>query len=145
MPVIPFLVVLLAGVGLALQPPTNAALARASGSVLLAALVSFLIGTLILAAAWAAADRTSPLTLRNAPPWAWAGGLYGAVFVAAMAFAAPRLGLAATLTIAIASQLVMALILDHFGLLGLKVAPVSIGRLAGVALVLVGIVLVRKG
>jgi transporter family-2 protein len=108
-------------------------------------LVSFLVGTLILAAAWLATDRTSPATLRGAPAWAWIGGLYGAVFVAAMAYAAPRLGLATTLTIAIASQLVMALALDHFGLLGLKVEPVSIGRVAGVALVLIGIVLVRKG
>jgi K+-transporting ATPase A subunit len=42
-------------------------------------------------------------------------------------------------------SLVMALVLDHFGLLGLKVTPVSLGRIAGVACVLGGIVLVRRG
>jgi len=139
------LLVLLAGVGLAVQAPTNAALARTSGSVLLAALVSFIVGSIVLALAWAAIDRTSPAALRGAPVWAWVGGLYGACFVAAMAFAAPRLGLATTLTVAIATQLATALVLDHFGLLGLKVAPISLWKVAGVVLVLAGVVLVRRG
>ena len=145
MPIAALLFVLLAGVGLAVQAPTNAALAKASGSVLLAALVSFIAGSVVLALTWAAMDRTAPSALRGAPAWAWAGGLYGACFVAAMAYAAPRLGLATTLTIAIASQLATALLLDHFGLLGLKVAPISLGKIAGVVLVLAGVVLVRRG
>ena len=145
MPIAALLFVLLAGVGLAVQAPTNAALAKASGSVLLAALVSFIAGSVVLALTWAAIDRTAPSALRGAPAWAWAGGLYGACFVAAMAYAAPRLGLATTLTIAIASQLATALLLDHFGLLGLKVAPISLGKVAGVVLVLAGVVLVRRG
>jgi len=145
MPIAAILFVLLAGVGLAVQAPTNAALARTSGSVLLAALVSFIVGSIVLALAWVAIDRTSPATLRGAPVWAWVGGLYGACFVAAMAYAAPRLGLATTLTIAIATQLATALVLDHFGLLGLKVAPISLWKVAGVVLVLAGVVLVRRG
>jgi len=145
MPIAALLFVLLAGVGLAVQAPTNAALAKTSGSVLLAALVSFLVGSAVLALAWAAIDRTSPIALRGAPVWAWAGGLYGACFVAAMAYAAPRLGLATTLTIAIATQLATALVLDHFGLLGLKVAPISLWKVAGVVLILAGVVLVRRG
>jgi len=143
--IVPLLVVLLAGVGLAVQAPTNAALARAGGSVTLAALVSFLLGTGVLAAAWLVIDRTPPAALKGAPGWAWAGGLYGAGFVAAMAYATPRLGLAATLTLAVASQLATALALDHFGLLGLRAAPVSATRVAGVVLVLAGVLLVRRG
>jgi transporter family-2 protein len=145
MPVVPILLVLLAGIGLAVQPPTNAALARASGSVWLASLVSFAIGAAILLATWAAADRTSWSALRGAPGWAWLGGLYGACYVAALAYATPRLGLAAALTLAIASQLVTALLLDRFGLLGLKTEPFTASRLAGVALVIGGVVLVRRG
>jgi transporter family-2 protein len=145
MPIAALVFVLLAGVGLAVQAPTNAALARTSGSVLLAALASFVVGSVVLALTWAAIDRTPPAALRGAPAWAWAGGFYGACFVAAMAYAAPRLGLATTLTIAIATQLATALVLDHFGLLGLKVAPISLGKIAGVVLVLAGVVLVRRG
>ncbi len=141
----PLLIVLLAGVGLAVQPPTNAALAKASGSIWLAALVSFAIGTAILFAVWAATDRTMPATLKGAPGWAWLGGLYGACFVAALAYATPRLGLASALTIAVGSQLVTALVLDRFGLLGLTAQPISLARVAGVVLVIGGVVLVRAG
>jgi len=145
MALLPILIVLLAGVGLAVQSPTNAALARAGGSVTLAALMSFLLGTGVLVVAWMAIDRTPPGALKGAPAWAWAGGLYGAGFVAAMAYATPRLGLAATLTLAVASQLAAALVLDHYGLLGLKPAPVSLARVGGVVLVLAGVLLVRRG
>lgn len=143
--ILPFLVILLAGIGFAVQAPTNATLARASGSVVLAALVSFAVGTLVLAAWWLAFDRTSPATLRSVPGWAWLGGLYGAGFVAAMAYGAPRLGLATVVTVAIASQLVAAVALDHVGALGLRATPAGPARIAGVAMVLAGVFLVRRG
>ena len=142
---IPLIVVLIAGIGLAAQPPTNAALARTSGSVLLATLVSFLVGSAILLAVWLVVDRTPPAALRGAPPWAWLGGLYGATFVTAVAFATPRLGLATTVTVAIATQVSVALWLDHVGGLGLKVDPVTWPKLAGVALMLAGVVIIRRG
>ncbi|WP_420142368.1 DMT family transporter [Sphingomonas sp.] len=142
---LPIICVFLAGIGVALQTPTNAALARSLGSVLLAALVSFAGGTIILVAAWLLFDRTPLTALRAAPAWTWSGGLYGAFFVACFAFSAPRLGLATALTIAIASQLGMALVLDHFGLLGLRPAPISPLKLLGIVLVLGGVVLVRRG
>ncbi len=103
------------------------------------------MGTAILFAIWAAADRTMPATLKGAPGWAWLGGLYGACFVAALAYASPRLGLASALTIAVASQLVTALALDRFGLLGLSAQPISLMRIAGVLLVIGGVLLVRAG
>ncbi|GGB24495.1 hypothetical protein GCM10011380_12560 [Sphingomonas metalli] len=142
---LPLVVILLAGIGLAVQPPTNALLAKASGSVLLAALVSFVVGTGVLAILYLAIDRTPPAALKGAPTAAWLGGFYGAGFVAAMAYGAPRLGLATALTIAIASQLAAALALDHFGALGLRVDPLTPIKLAGAALVIGGVLLVRRG
>ena len=143
--ILSILAVLVAGICVALQPPTNAVLARVSGSVVLAALMSFAVGTVILFAVWLASSRASLTSLRGVPAWAWAGGLYGAIFVSATACAAPRIGLATTLTLMMASQLAAALILDHYGLLGLPRSPASVGRICGVALVLVGAVLVRRG
>ena len=142
---LPILVVLLAGIGLAIQPPTNAALVKASGSLWLGSLVSFAVGTVILTGVWLIADRTPLANLREARPWMFLGGAYGAFVVAAAAFAAPRLGLASMLTIMIATQLVAALVIDRFGLIGLPRAPISGLRLAGVGLVLMGAVLVRRG
>jgi transporter family-2 protein len=137
---------LLGGFLLALQPPTNAMLARSVGSTLNAAMVSFAVGTLVLlAAALVARARPDLAAARALPWWAWLGGAYGAVFVFAIAYGAPRIGVAATLTLAIAAQLATAVALDHFGALGLPARPISFGRLAGVILVFAGAVLVRRG
>ena len=75
----------------------------------------------------------------------WLGGFYGAGFVAALAFAAPRLGVTTALSVAIASQLVAAMALDHFGLLNLPQQPITPTRLAGIALVLLGVFVFRRG
>lgn len=140
------LAALVGGALLALQPPTNAMLARGVGSTLNAATISFAVGTLALLLA-AAIARVKPewSAAKALPAWAWFGGAYGAVFVFAIAFGAPRIGVAATLTLAIAAQLATAVTLDHFGWLGLPARPITLGRLAGVALVFAGAVLVRRG
>lgn len=141
---LPILLTLLAGIGVAVQAPTNAVLARTAESTLLAALISFGVGTVAIAIAWAATDRTSPAVLRDAPTWAWLGGIYGAIYVATAAYAVPRLGVATMLMIAIGGQLAAAVVIDHFGLFGLRPQPVSVSRVAGLMLVFAGVVLVRR-
>jgi bacterial/archaeal transporter family-2 protein len=141
---LPIVVALIAGLCVAVQAPTNAMLARASGSLWLAASISFLGGTAAVLAIWAAIDRTPIAAVRQAPPWAWVGGLYGAFFVAAVSFATPRLGLAVTLTLTIAAQLTAAVVLDHFGVLGLGRNAISLTKLIGLALIVGGVLLVRR-
>ena len=137
---------LAAGILMAIQAPTNALLGKASGSPVVAAFISFLVGTVALGAAVAAGSgRLFAPELRSVPWYAWLGGFYGAVFVAVAAFGAPRIGVGPLLTAAIAGQLIGAILLDHFGLLGLARQPVSIAKLGGVLLVLVGAWLVRRG
>lgn len=143
---IPLALALIAGFFMAVQAPTNAILGKASGSAVVAAFLSFLIGTIALGAAVAAnSGRLFAPELRAVPWYAWLGGLYGAFFVAMAAFGAPRIGVGPLLTAAIAGQLVGAILLDHYGLLGLARQPVSIEKMLGVALVLIGAWLVRRG
>lgn len=137
---------LIGGVLLALQAPTNAMLARAVGSPVNAAFVSFLVGsTGLLAAALLLHARPNVGAAAGLPWYAWVGGLYGAFFVAAIAFAAPRIGVASALTLSIAAQLVTALVLDQFGAFGLPHRPIDLMKVAGVVLVGVGAMLVRRG
>ncbi|MFC0632961.1 DMT family transporter [Brevundimonas balnearis] len=137
--------VIVGGAFTALQGPTNARLAGAVASPVNAALISFAVGTAVLAAlALVLRTPPDPAATRALPFWAWLGGAYGAVFVVAAAFAVPRLGVASTITLMIAGQLVLSLVLDHFGWLGVPRQPMSMGRLAGVVLVLLGVFLVRR-
>lgn len=133
------------GVLLAVQAPTNAMLGKASGSPIVAAFISFVVGTLALGAAVSVTSgRLWDPGLKQVPWYAWIGGFYGAFFVAVAAFGAPRVGMGVLLTAAVAGQLAAALVLDHFGLLGLVRHPVNVTRVLGLGLVLVGAVLVRS-
>jgi bacterial/archaeal transporter family-2 protein len=142
---LPLALAVVAGILIAIQAPTNALLGKASGSPIVAAFISFAVGTLALGAMVAASSgRLLAPELRGVPWYAWIGGLYGAFFVAMAAFAAPRIGVASLLTAAIGGQILAALVLDHFGLLGLPRQAVNVERIAGAALVLAGAVLVRR-
>jgi transporter family-2 protein len=142
---IPILLVFIAGAMVAIQAPTNAMLAKAGGSPILAALISFAVGTVALLAVWLATpNRPGTSAFAGLPWYAWVGGLYGAVFVAVAAYAAPKIGVASLITVGIAGQIAMALWLDHVGAMGLTREPINVGRLIGAALVVAGVVLVRR-
>lgn len=65
--------------------------------------------------------------------------------MAIAALVAPRIGVGALLTAAVAGQLLAALVLDHYGLLGLPRQPTTLVRMLGLAMVFAGAILVRRG
>lgn len=140
------LVCLLAGALMPLQAGVNAQLARWVGHPVTASLISFAVGTLALFAYTAATRPQLPTltALSSAPWWVWAGGLFGGVFVTAAAAFAPRLGAATFISITIAGQVLVSILLDHFGVVGFAARPVTAPRLLGVLLLIVGVLLVRK-
>lgn len=138
--------VVLAGGATALQAPTNARLMAAVGSPVNAAFVSFALGTVALGiAAVVMQARPDGAAMRALPMWAWVGGLYGCIFVIAATWAVPRYGAALTITLMVAGQLVVSLLLDQTGAFGVPKQPVSLGKVAGVVLVFAGVVLARRG
>jgi transporter family-2 protein len=140
------LLALVVGAGLPVQAGVNAALARHVGRPEWAAFVNFAVG-LVALAAWLFVTRApvpSAAALARAPAWAWGGGFLGAFYVSAVVVLAPRLGVATTLALSIAGQMVGALVLDHFGALGLATRPITGARIAGAALLVAGVVLLRR-
>jgi transporter family-2 protein len=140
------LLALAAGALLPLQAAINAALRTHAGRAEWAAVVSFAVGLLGLLAWVTASRQPAPAlaALGRAPWWAWIGGLLGAAYVTLVILLTPRLGVAATLGLAVAGQMGAALAMDHFGWLGLAARPVSAAHLAGAALLVAGVVLLRR-
>jgi transporter family-2 protein len=141
-----YLLGIVAGFGLSVQVGMNAQLRKVLQSANAAALVSFLVGTvalilLLLALRVPVPDRA---TIAAVPLWAWFGGLLGAFYVASSTVVAVELGATTLLGLALLGQLSTALVLDHFGWLGLPQNPVTWTRVAGVALLAVGVWLVSR-
>jgi bacterial/archaeal transporter family-2 protein len=137
---------ILAGAFITVQAPINAALGRGLGLHVAAAAVSFVSGTLVLIVlAWGYAGAQGvALNWRVPAPWTFvAGGLLGAAFVTSTILLAPRLGATAMMAFIIAEQLTAGIVLDRIGFMGLPVHEISVGRLAGVGLLLAGALLVR--
>ena len=139
------LAVVFGGAATALQAPTNAKMMGAVGSPVNAAFVSFAVGTAALGILAVVLQVRPDIAASRALPWyAWIGGLYGAIFVVAAAWGVPRLGVATTIILMVAGQLLLSVVLDHFGAMGMPKQPISWGRVAGVGLVIAGVLMVRK-
>ena len=137
---------LVAGALMPLQAGINLRLRTALGDPIWATMASFAVGTVILVF-YALVSRFPVPTLSmaaTAPWWAWTGGALGAFFVFATIVLAGELGAATTMAWLLAGQFLAALILDHYGLVSFQVHQISWPRLLGVALLIVGAVLVNK-
>jgi transporter family-2 protein len=137
---------IVAGFGLTVQVGMNAQLRKVLQSANTAALISFLVGTLALITLVLALRTPVPdrATLSAVPVWAWFGGLLGAFYVASSTVVAVELGATTLLGLALLGQLSTALVLDHFGWLGLPENPITWSRITGVALLAVGVWLVSR-
>ncbi|MBN8987620.1 MAG: DMT family transporter [Rhizobiales bacterium] len=134
-----------AGVSVATQQILNGNLREALGSPAWAGLISYAGGllTMIVAVLALAEPVPSLRIMANVPWWAWSGGLFGGVFILLAILLLPSLGAATLFALVIAGQVLAAVTLDHFGVLGLTPHPISLARLAGAVLLIAGVILMR--
>ena len=139
-------VVLTAAAGglIAAQAPINAGLGKATGSMP-AALISFSIGTLALAAVVVLSGKAGGIGSTFDVSWYYLiGGLLGAIYVLNALVAVSAIGAGGVAAATIFGQLTTAMVIDRLGLFGLDQTPLTGSRVAGVVLLLAGTVLVVR-
>jgi len=139
------LLAIAAGCFVGLQAPVNARLGRQVGA-LQAATVSFTIGTLalILVASLSSGGLSSIGSVGRAPWWALIGGVLGAFYVTVALLTVRTLGLSGLTAIVVTGQLVIAVVVDRFGLLGIAKQQIGASRIIGLMLLIAGVVLVVR-
>jgi len=139
-------VALAAGMAAPTQFAINTQLRDVVGGPVLAAALSFLVGTVALFATTAVLRRSVPELgpIAQAPWWMWTGGLLGAFFVCASIILTPRLGAATTVGVFLTGQVVASIAIDHFGWLGVQAQSASLPRLGGALLIVVGVAIVQR-
>ena len=139
------LVAIFAGILLPLQAALNAKMGRAIGDPIYASLISFVIGSVVLLIYILIAKvNLSSIDQATHAHWSiWLAGVMGAFYVSAVIILTPKLGAALTFGLVIAGQLSIAVILDHYGWLGLPVHLFNWYRMSGIIFITVGVVIIR--
>ena len=139
-------VLVMAGVGglIAMQPAINAGLGRETGN-LAAALVSFAVGTLLLAAILILSGKAGGLSGALDVQWYYLlGGVLGAAYVFTALVTVSSIGAGGVVAATVTGQLTASVVIDRLGILGLEETPITIERVAGVALLLAGTYLIVR-
>lgn len=139
-------VALVAGACAPTQAGINSQLRLWTDDPVFAAMISFLVGTLVLFAYVLVLRVPWPSlkTVPELPLWIWSGGILGAFLVVVSIVLAPKIGAGTLMALMIAGQMGVGVVLDHYGLVGYEVHPASVWRLMGVVLVVAGVVLIKR-
>lgn len=116
-----------------IQGAINAHLGKSLNHPLQATFVSFFGAVAILIALLLALSPSLPSVaqLKSIPLFYYTGGAFGVIFVTTILMLAPRIGIANTIVAAIVGQLILSVLLDHFGVFGLARYPVGGLRFLG--------------
>jgi transporter family-2 protein len=135
----------LAGLVLPIQFSINAQLRTVVGSPLVAATISFIVGAITLFTfSLFKAGFSLNKGIASAPWWVWTGGVLGAFYVLATIILIPRIGAGTTVALVLAGQIVASVLIDHFGLINVPIHLLSMPRILGAILVIIGVVLIQK-
>ncbi|ARV61096.1 hypothetical protein BZZ01_22950 [Nostocales cyanobacterium HT-58-2] len=138
------LAALAGGAILPVQVALNTLLRRFVGEPMQVTFISYLAGTLasLVICLLARYPLPAATSLAQTSWWMWIGGCLGTLYVWSTIFATPKIGAALALALTIAGQMIAALLLDHYGAIGLTRYAASPTRIAGVVFVVLGVSLV---
>jgi bacterial/archaeal transporter family-2 protein len=138
------LAALVGGAFIPVQVALNTLLRRYMGEPMQVTFVSYLVGTLtaLLICFVARYPLPTATALSQTSWWMWTGGCLGTLYVWSTIVATLKIGATLTLALTFAGQMMAALLLDHYGAIGLAKYPASPARVAGIIIVFLGVSLI---
>lgn len=135
---------ILAGLVLPIQTLVNTRLRASTGTPFSSSMISFAVGTvtLLIVATAVTGGNYGIAQAFNEPLWIWFGGLLGVVALTGNILLFPHLGAVQTVVLPIAGQVIMGLIVDHFGLFESPQSSFTAVRAIGAIIVLIGVIAV---
>lgn len=138
------MIMLLAGIGIPVLAALNAALGVRIGSPAAAATVLFVVAFLCCIVVVLIAGTGAFSRFAQAPKHLFLGGVLIAFYVLTITYIAPRFGVGNAVFFVLLGQLISAAIIDHFGLFGARVSPLSATRALGIAVMATGVFITQK-
>jgi transporter family-2 protein len=133
------IIMLLAGMGIPLLAALNAALGQHLGSPSAAAVILFVVALSVAVLALVLTGPGPVLAAGSAPKHLFLGGCLVAFYVLSVTYIAPHFGVGNAVFFVLIGQMISAATIDHFGLFGAQISPLSLTRAAGLGLMAFGV------
>ncbi|WP_461612422.1 DMT family transporter [Clostridium sp. Marseille-QA1073] len=144
-----YFLALISGFALTLQVGINGELRSKIGSPILSSLISFAVGTIVLTITFfftilsGSSSAQNFINIKNTSWWMFTGGLLGAFYIFTTIFTSPKIGFANMFSLVICGQIILAVIFDHFGLLGNQIHTINSLRVLGIILLILGVYIIQ--
>ncbi|MFC7687111.1 DMT family transporter [Ureibacillus sp. GCM10028918] len=135
---------LIGGITLSAQSSINGTLSRKAGTIE-TTFLTFLTGTLFLTIFMLFFGSGNVLALLEAPKWQLSAAFLGTMYLLLTVMAVPRIGVIATNIAGIAGQLVIGVIIDHFGWFNSLVIELDIKRAFALLFMIISLYFIYKG
>ena len=131
---------LAAGIGIPVLAALNAALGARIGAPFAAGAILFTVAMLVTMVVVSLTSGFGPIAqATGAPPHLFLAGALVAFYVLSITFVAPRFGVGNAVFFVLLGQLISAAAIDHFGLFGAQISPLSLTRAAGIGIMAMGV------
>lgn len=138
------LIMLVAGIGIPILAALNAALGTRLGSPVSAAVILFCVALSATSLTWLASGARGLTGLSHVPKHLMLAGVLIAFYVLSITWVAPRFGVGNAVFFVLLGQLISAAAIDHFGLFGARVSPLSLTRATGIAVMAMGVWITQR-
>lgn len=138
-------IMLLAGVGVPILAAMNAAIGTRIGSPAAAATVLFMVAFGACLVVTFATGLQGFSRFAGTPKHLYIAGLFVAFYVLSITYIAPSFGIGNAVFFVLLGQLISAAAIDHFGLFGAQISPLSLTRASGIAVMTAGVWLTQQG
>jgi transporter family-2 protein len=132
------------GMGIPLMATLNSQLGAHIQSPVAASTILFAIGFMLAGAVLLAVGAPPRAAFAGVPPYLYAGAALVVFYILAITWSAPRIGVGNAVFFVLLGQLAAAAAIDHFGAFGALQTPISLRRVAGLAVMAFGVFLAKR-
>jgi bacterial/archaeal transporter family-2 protein len=144
MGILMILFTLIGGITLSAQSSINGTFSRKAGTIE-TTLLTFFTGTMFLAIFIVFFGQGNILAILEAPKWQLSAAFLGTLYLLFTVMAVPRIGVIATNIAGIAGQLVIGVLIDHFGWFNSLVISLDIKRAFALLFMVIALYFIYKG
>ena len=137
------LVAIIGGVAAVIQAQLNGVMDKGMGTIE-SVFITYSVGGILIALIMLIMRGGNLRAFPTLPWYVIFAGICGLIIIGSISFSVPRLGLVAAITILVASQFIVGALIDHYGILGAEIRPLTIQKFAGIATLMLGVWLIIR-